>query len=110
MSSIQFNGMGRWANKTALVTGCSSGIGAVIAKDLVRYGVNVIGCARNVERINAQIEEYTSAGYKGKLIPYKCDVGKSSEIEEMFAWIEKHHGGVDICVNNAGAGCMTPLL
>ncbi|CAL8079701.1 unnamed protein product [Orchesella dallaii] len=51
-SSIEFDGMSRWANRKALVTGCSSGIGAVIAKDLVRYGVVVIGCARNVEKID----------------------------------------------------------
>ncbi|CAL8104461.1 unnamed protein product [Orchesella dallaii] len=109
-SLVEFGGMSRWANRKALVTGCSSGIGAVIAKDLVRYGVIVIGCARNVEKIDVLIKECEEAGYKGKLIPYKCDVGKSSEVEAMFEWLEKQHGGVDICVNNAGAGSMTPLL
>jgi len=110
MSTIQFGGMARWANRNALVTGCSSGIGATIAKDLLRYGVNVIGCARNVDKINDLIQECAKAGYKGNLIPYKCDVGKASDIEEMFAEIEKNHGGVDICINNAGTGSLTPLL
>lgn len=35
----------------ALVTGASVGIGAAIAKELVRYGMKVVGCARNVEKI-----------------------------------------------------------
>lgn len=52
---MQFGGMARWANRNALVTGCSSGIGATITKDLLRYGVNVIGCARNVDKINVSI-------------------------------------------------------
>jgi len=110
MSTIQFGGMARWANRTALVTGCSSGIGATIAKDLLRCGVNVIGCARNVDKINDLIQESAKLGYKGNLIPLKCDVGVASEVEEMFAQIEKNHGGIDICINNAGTGSLTPLL
>jgi len=41
-------------------------------------------------------------GYKGKLHSYKCDLTKENEIEAMFKWIEANHGGVDVCVNNAG--------
>lgn len=35
----------------ALVTGASVGIGAAIAKVLVQHGMKVIGCARNVEKL-----------------------------------------------------------
>jgi short-subunit dehydrogenase involved in D-alanine esterification of teichoic acids len=27
---------------------------------------------------------------------------KEGEIEEMFKWIEANHGGLDVCINNAG--------
>lgn len=43
--------MDRWRGRVALVTGASVGIGAVIAKELVRHGMKVVGCARDVEKI-----------------------------------------------------------
>ena len=43
--------MDRWRGRVALVTGASVGIGAAIAKVLVQHGMKVIGCARNVEKL-----------------------------------------------------------
>ena len=43
--------MDRWAGKVALVTGASCGIGAAITRALIRCGMIVVGCARNVDRI-----------------------------------------------------------
>lgn len=43
--------MDRWKGRVALVTGASVGIGAAIAKALVRHGMKVVGCARTVEKI-----------------------------------------------------------
>uniref|UniRef100_A0A1A8BZY8 Dehydrogenase/reductase (SDR family) member 11b n=1 Tax=Nothobranchius kadleci TaxID=1051664 RepID=A0A1A8BZY8_NOTKA len=64
--------MDRWKGRTALVTGASVGIGAAIAKELVRFGMTVLGCARNVEKIQKLAAECQSAGYPGVLIPLKC--------------------------------------
>jgi NAD(P)-dependent dehydrogenase (short-subunit alcohol dehydrogenase family) len=47
-------------------------------------------------------KECTKLGYPGKLHSYKCDLTKEGEIEEMFKWIEANHGGLDVCINNAG--------
>ena len=49
-------------------------------------------------------------GAKGSLQSYKCDVGNEDEVEQMFEWIEKNLGGVDVCVNNAGFGVTETLL
>lgn len=46
-----FAKMQRWEGRNALVTGASSGIGAAVAELLVEHGMNVIGLARRVERI-----------------------------------------------------------
>lgn len=43
--------MDRWRGRVALVTGASVGIGAVIAKELVRSGMKVVGCARDVDKV-----------------------------------------------------------
>jgi len=49
--------MERWSGRVALVTGASAGIGAAVAKDLVKHGMNVVGVARRVERVEVRGQE-----------------------------------------------------
>lgn len=90
--------MNRWRGKVAMVTGASSGIGAEIAKILVKNGVNVVGVARNMERLEKIGEEI---GRNDKFFPVKCDVTREEDILNVFQWIEKKFKGIDILVNNA---------
>lgn len=46
--------MDRWKGRVALVTGASVGIGAAIVKELVRYGMKVVGCARDLEKMQVR--------------------------------------------------------
>lgn len=43
--------MERWKGRVALVTGASVGIGAAVTRALVQHGMRVVGCARNVDKI-----------------------------------------------------------
>nr|NP_001038910.1 uncharacterized protein LOC751735 [Danio rerio]AAI22399.1 Zgc:153724 [Danio rerio] len=102
--------MDRWIGRVALVTGASAGIGAAVAKSLVQRGMKVIGCARNVERIENLATECVDCGFTGSLFPYKCDLSVEEEISSMFAWIKAQHKGVDVCINNAGLALPEPIL
>ncbi|XP_013875092.1 dehydrogenase/reductase SDR family member 11a [Austrofundulus limnaeus] len=102
--------MERWKGRVALVTGASVGIGAAVTRALVQHGMRVVGCARNVDKIEKLAAECQSAGYSGTLIPYKCDLSNEEEILSMFSAIKTLHKGVDVCINNAGLAHDEPLL
>ncbi|CAI5693205.1 dehydrogenase/reductase SDR family member 11 [Oreochromis niloticus] len=102
--------MDRWRGRVALVTGASVGIGAAVAVELVRHGMKVVGCARDVAKIQKLAAECQSAGHPGVLVPFKCDLTKEEEILSMFAAIKEQHKGVDVCINNAGLNHLESLL
>ncbi|XP_065364715.1 farnesol dehydrogenase-like [Calliphora vicina] len=95
--------MERWQNKVAVVTGASSGIGSAIVKDLIINGLQVVGLARRVERVE-EIKKQLPVKLQSKLTAVKCDVSNLKSVNEAFDKIISHFGGVDILVNNAG--CM----
>ena len=85
-------------NKTALVTGSTSGIGLGIAKALARQGANVmLNGFGNVEEARAEVAAFgTRVSYHG------ADMSKPAEIEAMMQAAAAEFGRVDILVNNAG--------
>src|SRR3990167_2274820 len=86
------------ANKTALVTGSSSGIGLGIAKALARQGANIVlNGFGDVEGPKAEILALgVQVAYHG------ADMSKPAEIEDMMKFAAERFGRVDILVNNAG--------
>ncbi|KAG7240794.1 hypothetical protein INR49_026381 [Caranx melampygus] len=101
--------MDRWRGRVALVTGTSVGIGAAVARELVRSGMKVVGCARDVDKIQKLSAECQTAGLSGVLVPFKCDLTNEEEILSMFSIINEQHKGVDVCINNAGLGHSEPF-
>jgi 3-hydroxybutyrate dehydrogenase len=86
------------ANKTALVTGSTSGIGLGIAKALARQGANIVlNGFGDVEGPKAEI-----AALGAKVAYHGADMSKPAEIEAMMAFAAATFGQVDILVNNAG--------
>ncbi|MES5488646.1 SDR family oxidoreductase [Bradyrhizobium sp. INPA03-11B] len=89
------------ANKVALITGASRGIGAAVAERLARDGFTVVinysGDARPAQAVADRIE---AAG--GRALTAKADVSDPSAVRGMFDAAEAAFGGVDVLVNNAG--------
>jgi Tropinone reductase 1 len=88
----------RWtlAGRTALVTGCTSGIGLAIADEFLAFGAAVIGVARNEERLAEWEEQRVRSGHAVQAIP--GDVTKAEDRQRIFGDVTR----LDILVNNAG--------
>ncbi len=85
-------------NKTALVTGSTSGIGLGIAKALARQGANIVlNGFGDVEAARAEV-----AALGVRVAYHGADMSKPAEIEAMMQAAASEFGRVDILVNNAG--------
>ncbi len=85
-------------NKTALVTGSTSGIGFAITELLAQEGSTVIIHGSSAEGVQKSIQKINSNNPSAKLIAGAADLSCKSEIDALIRLIPK----VDILVNNAG--------
>lgn len=95
-------------NKTAWVTGASSGIGRATAKLMARHGAKVLCSARSEDELKTLVEEIQKTG--GKAVSAAADVTKMGELSAAVEKGVKAFGGLDIVVPNAGInGTWAPL-
>ena len=88
-----------FAGQVALVTGASRGIGAVIALELARKGLKVIGTATTDDgaaKISQALANFEFC--RGA----RLDVNNATEAEALIDAIVKEHGALHVLVNNAG--------
>ena len=91
---------GRFAGKTVIITGSSTGIGEGIARRFHDEGANVVINARNAEKcagVAASLDADRTLVVAG-------DVSKSDFANEIVAKTVERFGGLDCLVNNAGVG------
>lgn len=88
------------ANKTAVITGASRGIGAATARHFAEHGANVVLIARSAGQIKAIADDITAAG--GSALALTCDVANWNDVRLAFEKAEAHFGPIDILINNAG--------
>jgi 3-oxoacyl-[acyl-carrier protein] reductase len=92
---------GELAERVALVTGGSRGIGRAIALELARAGAQVVFTwVANPDAAAETEKAIAEAGGRGRAL--RCDVADHDAIDALVAQILQEHGRLDVVVNNAG--------
>ncbi len=86
--------------RVALITGSSRGIGRAIALNLAASMKVVVNYRTNESEANSAVEQIIAMG--GDAIAVRADVSVSAEVSDMFRFVNKDFGPVDVLVNNAG--------
>jgi NAD(P)-dependent dehydrogenase (short-subunit alcohol dehydrogenase family) len=94
--------------RTAIVTGASSGIGQATAAALGGLGWRVAIGARRLEKLDETAQQITAAG--GLAFTHALDVSRPASVDEFFGAAEAALGPVDVLVNNAGIAWPGALL
>ena len=87
--------------RVAVITGASSGLGKSMAMAFAKQGANLAILARRLERLEELSHELEKFGVK--VLPVKCDVTSTEDINNASKLVEKEFGKVDILVNCAGS-------
>lgn len=89
--------------QNALVTGATRGIGLAVAEALLGAGASVAICGRSEETVKSAVSQLTNKA-KSKVVGKVADVRSNTEVADLFTWIDRELGNLDIVVNNAGLG------
>ena len=95
------------SGQVAVVTGCSTGLGVQMAKALANQGANIVALARRqnlIDEVAADIEK----AYGVKAIGVACDITDTDQVDKAIDTIMEKFGRIDILINNAGTGGVTP--
>ena len=100
--------MTRLANKIAVVTGASKGIGAAIARQFAAEGATVVvNYATSRSDADKVVADIVAAG--GQAVAIGANVGVEADVRKLFAAVQELFGRVDLLVNNAGVYSFEPL-
>lgn len=86
------------SQKVWFITGCSTGFGRALAKEVLAAGHKAVVTARNV----AQVKDLVEGNDQALALP--LDVTDAVQVKETVGAAEKHFDGIDVLVNNAGIG------
>jgi len=94
------------AGKVAVVTGGSTGIGAMIARGFVENGVKTYITARKLEQLEATAAELSQFG---ECIAIQSDLSTMAGVDAFAAAVLAREDKLDILINNAGATWGAPV-
>lgn len=90
------------AQRAAIVTGASSGIGLAIARMLGEEGFGVTMAARRPEKLSAAVDSLAGDGFDVHAVP--ASLTEESEVRKVVDAHRERYGRLDVLVNNAGVG------
>lgn len=96
--------MARLNNKTAVITGGTTGIGFATAKQFIQEGARVIITGRNEQRLIEAVEKLGKSA-----IAVQADVRSLSDLDILVTKVSEEFGSLDILFANAGVGQFSPL-
>lgn len=97
-----------FGQKTALITGGASGIGAATAQELAQRGANVVIADISLDKAEKTAEEINAAG--GSAAPFQMDVAIASQSADAVGFAVETFGGLQYAVNNVAVGTTpTPI-
>lgn len=97
---MKLNELFNLSGKTALVTGCSRGIGEAMATGLAEAGADIIGVSGTIKPGSDVEKEIKNLGRK--FSSYQINLDNRNELYESITKIKSAHPVIDILVNNAG--------
>jgi enoyl-[acyl-carrier protein] reductase III len=97
------------AQKVALVTGSSRGLGKALAIALAEQGYDiVVNYARSKTAALDTVKEIEARGQKALLV--RANVGDVEKLRGMFETIKEEFGRLDVFVSNAASGVLRPVM
>lgn len=96
--------------KNILVTGATSGIGEVAARELALMGAQVLIVGRNPQRVKESTERIMDAGKNLKILPFVADLSSIADIHRVAGEVKSSIPRLDVLLNNAGAFFMGKTL
>jgi short-subunit dehydrogenase len=95
-------------DQVVVITGASSGIGLVTARQAARDGARLVLAARNDEALETLAGELRATGTE--VLPVHCDVGRQEDVARVAQLAVDRFGGFDTWVNNAGVSIFGRLV
>jgi NAD(P)-dependent dehydrogenase (short-subunit alcohol dehydrogenase family) len=95
------------ADRAAIVTGASSGIGLAIARMLGEEGYAVTMAARRPEKLQEATDALAAEGHEVQAVP--ANMSEEADIQNVVADHRNRYGRLDVLVNNAGVGVGAPV-
>ena len=88
-------------NKTALITGCTSGIGKALSVKFAQEDYNLVLVARNENKLK-ELSNHLSQAFHIKSVFIACGLEKPEAAEYVFRRVQELDLKIDVLVNNAG--------